>query len=167
MHKLILALTLAIITPVFAADAPKDVTDFANNVAVANKFEIDTSQLALKYGKADDVRKFAQQMLDDHTKAGADFKAALAQANVTPPKDALDLSHTAKYEKLNLFTTEKGFDASYVATQLDAHKDAVKLFQDYVQSASPGPVKDFATKTLPVLQHHLEMVTALNAKYNP
>ena len=97
----------------------------------------------------------------------ADFKAALAQANVTPPKDALDLTHKAKYEKLNLFTTEKGFDGSYVATQLDAHKDAVKLFQDYVQSGSPGPVKDFATKTLPVLQHHLEMVTALNAKYNP
>jgi putative membrane protein len=167
MHKMILALALLLITPVFAAETPKDVTDFANNVAVANKFEIDTSQLALKYGQGDDVKKFAQQMVDDHTKAGSAFKAALAAANVTPPKDALDLTHKAKYEKLNLFTTQKGFDASYVSTQLDAHKDAVKLFQDYAQNGSPGPVKDFAAKTLPTLQHHLEMVTGLNGKYNP
>ena len=119
-----------------------------------------TSQLALKYGKGDDVKKFAQQMIDDHTEAGADFKAALAQANVTPPKDGLDLTHKAKYERLNLFTTEKGFDASYISMQLDAHKEAVKLFEDYVQNGSPGPVKDFASKTLPTLKHHLEMVTA-------
>ena len=153
--------------PVFAADAPKDVNDFASKVSVANQFEIDTSQLALKYGKGDDVKKFAQQMIDDHTKAGVNFKAALAQANVTPPKEGLDLSHKAKYEKLNLFTTDKGFDGSYVATQLDAHKEAVQLFEDYTQNGSPGPVKDFAVKTLPTLKHHLEMVTALNAKYNP
>jgi len=163
---MILTVALMIGTPVLAAETPKDVTAFANNVAVANEFEIDTSQLALKYGKGDDVKKFAQQMIDDHTKAGADFKAALAAGKVEPPKDALDVSHTAKYEKLNLFTTKDGFDASYVSTQLDAHKDAVQLFQDYVKNGSPGPVKDFAAKTLPTLQHHLEMVTALNGKYN-
>ena len=154
-------------TPIFAADAPIDVSDFASKVSVANQFEIDTGQLALKYGKGDDVKKFAQQMIDDHTKAGADFKAALAQANVTPPKEGLDLSHKAKYEKLNLFTTDKGFDGSYIATQLDAHKDAVQLFEDYAQNGSPGAVKDFAVKTLPTLKHHLEMATELNAKYNP
>ena len=86
---------------------------------------------------------------------------------MTPPKEGLDLTHTAKYEKLKILTTETGFDASYIAMQLDAHKDAVKLFEDYVQNGSPGPVKDFAAKTLPTLKHHLEMVTALNAKYNP
>ena len=154
-------------TSLLAADVPKDVNDFANKVSVANQFEIDTSQLALKYGKGDDVKQFAQQMIDDHTKAGADFKAALEKANVTPPKEGLDLSHKAKYEKLNLFTTDKRFDASYVAMQLDAHKAAVQLFEDYTKNGSPGPVKDFAGKTLPTLKHHLEMVTTLNTKYNP
>ena len=112
MKTILGALAVALLaTPLFAADAPKDVTDFASKVSVANQFEIDTSQLALKYSKSDDIKKFAQQMIDDHTKAGVDFKAALAKANVTPPKEGLDLTHKAKYEKLNIFTTEKGFDS--------------------------------------------------------
>jgi putative membrane protein len=137
------------------------------DMAQANMAEVESAKMAQGKTQNADVKTFAQQMIDDHTKAGADFKAALAEAKVTPPKPGLDLTHTAKYEKLNLFTTDQGFDASYVATQLDAHKDAVALFEDYVQNGSPGPVKDFAEKTLPTLKHHLEMATALNAKYNP
>ena len=155
---------LTLTLPALAADPVKDPSDFANKVAVANKFEIDTSQLALKYGKGEDVKKFAQQMIDDHTKAGQDFKAAVAEAKITEPKDALDASHEAKYIKLRAFTTESGFDASYVAEQLAAHQDAVELFRNYSENGAAGPLKDFAKKTLPTLEHHLTMVQGLSAK---
>jgi putative membrane protein len=155
---------LVLVFPVLAADAVKDASDFASKVAVANKFEIDTSQLALKYAKGEDVKKFAQQMIDDHTKAGQDFKAAVAAAKIKEPKDALDATHEAKYIKLRALTTENGFDASYVAEQLAAHKDAVDLFRNYSQNGEPGPLKDFATKTLPTLEHHLKMVQGLSGK---
>ncbi|HML29115.1 MAG TPA: DUF4142 domain-containing protein, partial [Hyphomicrobium sp.] len=135
-----------------------------DKVAVSNKFEIDTSQLALKYGKSSDVKNFAQQMIDDHTKAGQDFKASLAEAKIEPPKDALDISHTAKYAKLRVFTTENGFDSSYVDEQLQAHKDAVGLFKDYSANGPDGPVKTFAQKTLPTLEHHLSMAEDLHNK---
>ena len=155
---------LALALPALAADVVKDPSDCASKVAVANKFEIDTSQLALKYGKGEDVKKFAQQMIDDHTKAGQDFKAAVAAAKIKEPKDALDVSHEAKYIKLRAFTTDSGFDASYVAEQLAAHQDAVELFRNYSKNGEPGPLKDFATKTLPTLEHHLTMVQGLSAK---
>jgi putative membrane protein len=154
---------LALALPVLAADTVKDPSDFASKVAVANKFEIDTSQLALKYGKGEDVKKFAQQMIDDHTKAGQDFKAAVAAAKIKEPKDALDATHEAKYIKLRAFTTESGFNASYVAEQLAAHQDAVELFRNYSKNGEPGALKDFATKTLPTLEHHLTMVQGLSA----
>ena len=96
-------------TAAYADTAPAPTQDFIDKVAVANKFEIDTSQLALQYGKAQDVKTFAQQMIDDHTKAGEDFKASLAEAKIDPPKDALDIAHTAKYAKLRVFTTENEF----------------------------------------------------------
>jgi putative membrane protein len=163
MIRLFATLVIAAMAmPAFAADAPKDAADFANKVAVANKFEIDTSQLALKYGKSEDVRKFAQQMIDDHTKAGEEFKSAVAAAKIDPPKDALDVTHEAKYAKLRLFTTDNGFDGSYLAEQLAAHKDAVDLFRNYSQKGGPGPLKDFAVKTLPTLEHHLAMVQGLS-----
>jgi putative membrane protein len=150
----------ALAGPAFAA--PSDPADFASKVAVANKFEIDTSQLALKYGKGAEVKQFAQQMIDDHTKAGEEFKKAVADQNIDPPKDALDLTHEAKYAKLRVFTTENGFDGSYVAEQLAAHKNAVELFRNYSQNGQAGPLKDFATKTLPTLEHHLAMVQSLS-----
>jgi putative membrane protein len=163
MKKLLAVLALAALaSPVFAADPPMDPAGFASKVAVANKFEIDTSQLALKYGKGADVKKFAQQMIDDHTKAGEEFKTAVAAQKIDPPKDGLDLTHETKYAKLRVFTTDSGFDGSYLSEQLTAHKEAVDLFRNYSQNGQAGPLKNFATKTLPTLEHHLAMVQALS-----
>jgi putative membrane protein len=147
-----------------AAEVPPATKTFIDKVAVANKYEIDTSRLALKYGKSADVKSFAQQMIDDHTKAGQDFKASLAQANIEPPADALDFVHEAKYAKLRVLTTEAGFDSAYVDTQLQAHEDAVALFKDYAANGPTPAIKSFAQTTLPVLEHHLEMVKSLHAK---
>lgn len=166
MRRELLALGLLIATAAAAvADTvPKATQDFIDKVAVANKFEIDTSQLALKYGKGADVKSFAQQMIDDHTKAGQAFKASLAEAKIEAPEDALDIVHTAKYAKLRVFTTERGFDAAYINAQLSAHKDAVALFKDYSTNGPDGPVKSFAQKTLPTLEHHLTMAQELHDK---
>jgi putative membrane protein len=89
--------------------------------------------------------------------------SAFAAETPSDPADfyALDLTQEAKYAKL-LFTTENGFDGSYVAEQLAAHKDAVELFRNYSQNGQAGPLKDFATKTLPTLEHHLAMVQSLS-----
>jgi putative membrane protein len=157
---------VALALPALAADAPPEATqDFIDKAAVANTFEIDTSKLALEYGKGEDVKKFAQSMIDDHTKVGEDFKATLKSANITPPKDGLDVVHQAKYAKLRLFTTEKGFDASYISEQLAAHEEAVQLFKDHAANDPTPAIKDFAAKTLPTLEHHLAMVKEINAKY--
>lgn len=153
----------------FAADEPEKTTDlkttdFVAKAAVANKFEIETSQLAMKYGQSPDVKAFATQMISDHEKIGQDFKAALKEANIQPPSDSLDVSHMAKYAKLRLFTTKTGFDSSYVDTQLQAHEDAVALFKDYAANGPTPALKAFAEKTLPTLEDHLKMVQDLHSK---
>jgi len=164
MHRLLTLCACFMATAAFAAEVPPATKTFIDKVAVSNKFEIDTSELALKYGKSVDVKAFAQRMIDDHKKAGEDFKASLAQANIEPPADSLDVTHTAKYAKLRLFTTEKGFDSAYVDDQLKAHEDAVATFKDYAASGPTPAVKSFAEKTLPTLEHHLEMAKSLKSK---
>lgn len=167
MRTFILAMAaLAFSLPAIAADPPPEATqDFIDKAAVANQFEIDTSELALKYGKGEDVKKFAQEMIDDHTKIGEEFKATLTAANITPPAEGLDVTHQAKYAKLRLFTTDAGFDGSYISEQLAAHEEAVKLFKDHAANDPTPAIKEFAGKTLPKLEHHLEMAKALNGKY--
>jgi putative membrane protein len=165
MRRIMWAIGLLASTCVAHADpAPAPTQDFIDKVAVANKFEIDTSELALKYGKNAEVKSFAQQMIGDHTQLGRDFKTSLTEAKFDPPKDSLDVTHTAKYAKLRVFTTESGFDSSYTDTQLEAHKEAVDLFKNYSANGPTGPVKTFAQTALPVLEHHLMMVQALHDK---
>jgi putative membrane protein len=164
MFRFIPILAVLFATAAMAADVPKETQTFIDKAAVSNKYEIDTSELAQKYGQAADVKTFAQQMITDHQKAGQDFKAALAQANIEPPADTLDVSHTAKYAKLRLFTTEKGFDSAYVDAQLAAHQDAVATFKDYASNGKTPALKSFAAKTLPTLEHHLEMIQGIRNK---
>jgi putative membrane protein len=46
--------------------------------------------------------------------------------------------------------------------QVSAHKDAVSLFERYAKGGDDAKLKDWAGKTLPALQHHLEMAQEMN-----
>ena len=151
-------------TAAAAADVPKETQNFIDKVTVSNKFEIDTSKLAQEYGKDGSVKSFADQMIADHEKAGKEFKAALKEASIEPPTEMLDATHTAKYAKLRVFTTESGFDASYVEEQVAAHEEAVALFKDYSAKGPTPALKSFAEKTLPTLEHHLTMIKDIQGK---
>jgi putative membrane protein len=142
--------------------APEAAT-FATKVAASNTFEIQSSELADQRAERSDVKSFAKQMIDDHTKAGKDFKAAVQAANMTPPKEEPDPKQKATLTKLQ-GAKGKAFDQAYVGAQLDAHKEAVSLFKGYAKNGKTAPLKDFAGKTLPTLEHHLMMVQDLSKK---
>ena len=48
--------------------------------------------------------------------------------------------------------------------QVSAHKDAASLFERYAKGGDDPKLKDWAGKTLPALQHHLEMAQDMNKK---
>ncbi len=50
------------------------------------RFEIATSQLALKKSQAPDVKRFAQQMIDDHTAAAQKLAAVATDAGLPPER---------------------------------------------------------------------------------
>lgn len=164
MRAILAIIAMGFALPAMAADVPSQTKDFISNATVGNKFEIDTSELALKYGKSPDVQSFAHQMITDHTKAGEDLKKALGEAKIEPPENALDMTHEAKYAKLRLFTTKDGFDSAYAYDQLKAHEDAVAKFKDYAANGPTPQVKAFAVALLPTLEHHLAMAKDLNDK---
>jgi len=133
--------------------------DFANKAGPAGLFEIQSSQLALKTSQNADIKAFAQEMIDDHTKAADDLKAAAAKDGVTVPA-TLDAEGTANLQKLQ--SAKAGdFDGLYVQMQTDAHIAAVGLYAGYAQNGPAGGIKDHATKTLPTLKMHYDMVLKL------
>jgi putative membrane protein len=50
------------------------------------------------------------------------------------------------------------------AAQLRDHEKNVQLLENEIQSGQEGAMKDFAEKTLPVVEQHLAMAKQLQAK---
>ena len=65
-------------------------------------FEIQSSKLALTKSSSDSIKKFAQQMIDDHTKSSDQLKTTVASASVSAmPVPALDSKHQKILDKEN------------------------------------------------------------------
>jgi putative membrane protein len=135
--------------------------DFVTEAAQSDMFEIQSSKMALASADAP-TKTFAQKMIDDHTKTTAELKAAggKGEAQVTLPTDMSSSQQNMLTKLHGLHGTD--FDKQYHSDQVSAHKDAVSLFQRYSKDGADAQLKDWAAKTLPTLQQHLEMAQNLN-----
>lgn len=133
---------------------------FMKQAAQNGHAEVEGSKLALTKAVNTQVKGFAQQMVDDHTKSSEELKALAASKGVKLPTEP----SMAQKARLKLLQGADGaeFDKRY-AEQLGvkAHEDTLKLFQKAAANAKDPDVKAFATKTLPALQHHLQMAREL------
>jgi putative membrane protein len=135
--------------------------DFVKQVAISDMFEIESSRLAQE--KADEAtKKFAGQMVKDHTKTSSELKGIL-QAEKAELPSALDSSHQSKLDKLRALSGAD-FAKEYRSMQVTAHKDAVSLFERYANGGDNEKLKTWAAKTLPDLKHHLQMAEALSSQ---
>ena len=124
-------------------------------------FELQSNKLGEERGNAQE-KTFAAMMIKDHTKTSEELKALVKSGDVKAELPAqLDSSHQGKLDKLG---GNKGDEFTFgvrLASRVSAHKDAVNLFERYAKGGDNAKLKDWAAKTLPGLQHHLEMAQAL------
>lgn len=134
--------------------------DFVKQVAMSDMFEIQSNKLGQDKGNAAD-KKFAAQMVTDHTKTSTELKGLVSSGKVKAEiPAALDSAHQSKLDKLKGLSGAD-FSSSFRSMQVDAHKDAVNLFERYAKSGDHADLKSWAGKTLPALKHHLEMAQGL------
>jgi putative membrane protein len=139
--------------------APKT-EDFVKEAAMSDMLEIETAKVAQQKGNADE-KKFAEQMITDHTKTSSEMKTMASGELAAAIPTALDDSSQKKLQKLKDAKPED-FAGEYDPMQVSAHKDAVSLFERYAKGGENSKLKDWAGKTLPSLQHHLEMAQAMD-----
>ena len=139
--------------------APKTV-DFIKEAATSDMLEIEAAKIAEQKGNATE-KKFAEQMITDHTKTSSELKQMVSgDAKIALPT-SLDDSSQKKLDKLRNAKPED-FAGEYDPMQVSAHKDATSLFERYAKGGDDPKLKDWAGKTLPALQHHLEMAQDMN-----
>jgi putative membrane protein len=139
--------------------APKT-EDFIKEAAMSDMLEIEAAKVAQQKGDADD-KKFADMMITDHTKTSSELKSLTPADLKAAIPASLDASYQKKVDKLR-DTKPEDFASEYDSMQVSAHKDAVSLFERYAKGGDNAALKDWAGKTLPALQHHLEMAQKLD-----
>lgn len=135
--------------------------DFVKQAATSDMFEIDAGNLALQRAKPA-AKAFAKQMVADHTKTSNELRDIVSGGSVTVTlPTALDSSQQKALKDLNGLNGDY-FSKKYLDGQVSAHKDAVSLFQRYADSGDNPALRDWAGKTLPGLQRHLDMAEKLD-----
>jgi len=137
-----------------------DENDFAVKAANGGMFEMELAKMAQEKAASKDVKEFAAMMLTDHMAASEELKAIAAKKNITLPttlgKDEQeDVDEMAKL-------TGAEFDKKYVDAMVEDHEKDVKLFQEASIAGQDPDLKQFAGKTLPTLQKHLERITTID-----
>ena len=132
---------------------------FMMTLATGGMNEIGLSQTALSKSTNDDVKQYAQKMIDDHTAAGDELKSLAESKNVTLPM-AMDSKHTALNQKLSS-ETGSSFDMDYLKAMVSDHEKTVALLQKEANSGKDADAKALASKLLPTVQGHLEMAKSM------
>jgi len=133
---------------------------FVQEAGVGGLAEVEMGRLAVQKAKDDRIRKFGQQMIDDHSKANDQLKQAASQEGLNVPS-ALDEKHKATMARLEKLSGAQ-FDSAYAREMVKDHREDVKLFEKQ-STAGSSAVEKFAAETLPTLKNHLQMAEALGS----
>jgi putative membrane protein len=135
---------------------------FMREAAMSSMAEIEHGRAAAANAANEEVRKFGQRMVDDHSKANDELKGVASKKQVTLPTE-LDQKHRAMQQKLEKMKGAE-FDRAYMQHMVQSHKQAVTRFQQEAKGGKDAEARAWAEKTLPTVQEHLKMATEINGK---
>jgi putative membrane protein len=121
--------------------------------------EVKMARLALDKAQSNEVRQFAQQMVEDHTRANDKLKS-IAQRYSMPVPTTMDSEDQATYEKLAMMTG-KEFDKQYAKIQKKGHDRVISEFEKASNDLDNPTLREFAQTTLPTIKMHDEQAKTL------
>jgi putative membrane protein len=143
-----------------ALDTIQDDSKFVVKATSGVTMETELGSYAEKNAVTSGVKTFGAQMVKDHSKDKEELKQMAAAKNITVPAETGE-----DFQKhINEIESKKGieFDKAYMSFMVGDHKDDISEFTKEAKDGKDADIKAFATKGIPVLQHHLGMAKALN-----
>lgn len=132
----------------------QQVTEFMTQAAASDMFEIETGNMAVSKGALASTQTFGAELVSDHTNSSNELKALAAKMNVTLPTTLPADKQALRTELAAL--NAMPFDRRFASVQVDAHRQAVALYEDAEGDIENAEVRAFIQKTLPVLREHLQ-----------
>ena len=127
--------------------------------------EVELGKLAADKSQSEDVKQFAQRMVNDHSQMGDKwFKPVAKEIGVSEPKGP-SKKDKKLIEKLQGLSGQQ-FDTEYIQAMLKDHKADLKDFQGEAQAAQDPNVKQIAEQGSKVVSQHLQMIEQIAQNHN-
>ena len=134
---------------------------YFDDLAKANLAEIHAGKVAQSKAASAEVKKFAQHMVDDHSKKFEEQRVMAKTKNVALPAAPED-KHKDALKKMERMSGPE-FDRAYMAQMVKDHEATLELLNDIVKKGDDAEFKAAAQKAIPDVQKHLEMAKSLAA----
>jgi putative membrane protein len=130
--------------------------DFLRSAALSGKEEVELGRLAAARSLREELRSFAEHMLDDHGR-GNQRLAELASTKGIALPDRLDARRQAELERLSRLSGDE-FDRAYAKAMISEHEADVREFQQQSATAHDVDVQAWINAMLLSLEEHREMI---------
>jgi len=127
---------------------------FMQQAAASDLFETTTGQMAAQKGTMPEIRAFGEMLVRDHTMSSSELMTLASQKGVTISA-TLPADKAARVTTLNA-ATGTTFDRQFALMQVQAHQEAIDLYEKADRDITDAEVQAFIDKTLPVLRMHLD-----------
>ena len=137
---------------------------FLREAAGVNLMEIRLGQLAQSKASNAAVKQFGQRMVNDHTRIEQDL-SSIVSANGIALNPTLTSDQNNKINSLQGLSGSQ-FDQAYMSLMIQGHQTDVAQFDNQSRNADSPQVRDFAARSLPVLQQHLTLAQQVGSQVN-
>jgi len=133
---------------------------FVMDAAQGGMAEVQLSQLALQRSTDPQVKQFAQQMIQEHTRANEQLMRLAAQKGITPPPTVGPKYQAAMARLMQL--SGASFDQAYMnEAGVNSHMESAAVYQRQAALGQDPDLKAFAAGILPRVQDHLQMAATM------
>lgn len=139
-----------------------EANEFLIQVMEDSLAEMEMCMLALDHSERDEVKAFAQSMLDGHGKLGQQIEKMARDMAAEFPKKVRP-EHAALIRDMTRLKGEK-FDERFLEQNLRYHENDLKVFQHYAQQKDGGQVGKLAETGAKLFEKHLRMDRELEGK---
>jgi putative membrane protein len=152
-------------TPSATSPAPSTLTPADYNfIAQANlgaPFQVDSGRIAEEKASTAAIRDYAHLMVTSHIPVVDALNTILKRKGLTaPPNTLLHGAYGAMIGSLK--ADHRGaLDRDYVEGQVEYQKGNAALFQNEIRNGTDADLKEFAQKTLPKIEDHLQRALKL------
>ena len=174
-------------------DVSRSDRNFVNDMLAAGNREIELGKLAEQKAASPQVKRFAQMMVEEHTKAGDQLKQIASSYDIQPDTSKDQDKYKDDMDKLSKLQGSD-FDREYMNMMIDDHKDAVDTLNDRTKESSSNSgtvgtsgtqtekntnvqpekannhvdasLNQWAADTLPAVQHHLDEAKQIDQELN-